>query len=349
MTYLFLYSELAGYTINCFSAHMRLNPADEIHVVHYPVNPEAPFRFESVGGVNFYEKDELGMDGMYELINRINPDLILTSGWIDKDYTRLARMFRGKYNFVLCFDNIWRGTLRQRLLLPFARYVMRPLFKWCWVPGEQQKAFALRMGFPEQAIKSGFYATDISLFSNMGKNKPEPAGRPRRFICVARYIPEKAYDLLWAAFADLYEAGFRDWELWCAGTGILYDQRMEHPGIRHLGFVQPAEMDYIVNNTDVFVLPSHFEPWGMVVQEFAAAGYPLILSTAVGAGSAFLKNGENGWLFDAGHEEALKDCLMKAMMSTDAELDEKGKLSQQLAGQSDALAWSQSLSQMAAV
>lgn len=351
MTYLFLYTELAGYTLNCFRKHVEMNPEDTIHVVHYPVNPEAPFKFGHIPGVIFYEKSDLGLDGIYELIVQLNPSLILCSGWADKEYVKTVRMLRHLYRFVLCFDNTWQGTIRQRILLPVARYLLRPLFDWCWVPGMPQKDFAMRIGFPSSRIMTGFYATDISLFHDMAVLK-EPAsrsGRPRRLLCVARYIPEKGYDLLWKAFTELYDEGFGDWNLWCAGTGILYDERKEHPGIRHLGFVQPAEMNYLVSNTDVFILPSYFEPWGMVVQEFAAAGFPLVLSSAVGSASAFLKPGENGLVFKSGNLADLKDKLRKAMIWDEQQIEAMGKVSSSLAQASDTNAWSASLRKMAAV
>ena len=351
MTYLFLYTELAGYTLNCFRKHVELHPEDTIHVVHYPVNPEAPFRFEGLAGVTLYDKTTLGLDGIYELIIKLNPALILCSGWADKEYVKMARMLKHVYRFVLCFDNTWRGTIRQRLLLPFARFVLLPLFKWCWVPGAPQRDFALRMGFQSSRVMTGCYATDISLFRDMAGLK-EPAsrtGRPRRLLCVARYIPEKGYDLLWKAFEDLYDEGFNNWKLWCAGTGIKYDERKEHPGIRHLGFVQPAEMNYLVSNTDIFVLPSYFEPWGMVVQEFAAAGFPMVLSSAVGAGSAFLKPGENGLVFKNGDLADLKQKLRTAMSWDEQQIEAMGKVSSSLAKASDTYAWSASLSKMTAI
>jgi glycosyltransferase involved in cell wall biosynthesis len=47
---------------------------------------------------------------------------------------------------------------------------------------------------------------------------------------------------------------------------------------------------------DVFALLSRHEPWGVVVNEAAACGLPLVLSDRVGAAPDLLRNGENGFL-----------------------------------------------------
>ena len=51
---------------------------------------------------------------------------------------------------------------------------------------------------------------------------------------------------------------------------------------------------------DVFALLSDWEPWGVVVNEAAACGLPLVLSDQVGAAADLLVDGENGALVAAG-------------------------------------------------
>jgi len=349
VTHLFLYTELAGYTLNCFKKHLALNPKDKIHVVHHPVNDEAPFVFEEIDGVVFYEKRILGLEGIYALYKKIKPDSVIISGWMDRDYMKVGRMI-GKLCLVgLIIDNPWTGTLKQWLLLPAARILLHSFVSWCWVPGKRQALFASRLGFSPQQIQMGFYATDTEPFEQMGLNRNETDNRKKRFICVARYIPEKAYPLLWSAFQHIYPQIQDEWELWCVGNGADYEYRTQHPGIRHLGFVQPAEMEYIIRQTDVFVLPSRYEPWAMVVQEFAAAGFPLVLSSAVGASEAFLRDGENGFLFTSGSEVLLQEALLKITKLSAAVRNQMGQISRDLANVNSAEMWSRALTHRASV
>lgn len=351
MKYLFLYTEPADYTIKCMNRHLQLNPQDEIHLVHYPLNPEAPFQFDQTKGIRLYNKLDLGFEGLFELIEKLQPNAIVCSGWGDKVYVKLVRLYKNSFTFVLCFDNIWYATLKQRFLLPIARYFIQPLFRYCWVPGPRQEKFAQKMGFSKNQIRLGFYATDTEWFAKIASAaipKKNAKGK-KRFVCMARYIPEKSYDLLWNSYIALYEAGHQDWELWCVGTGRDFDKRVEHPGIKHLGFVQPAEIAAVIESTDVLVLASSFEPWGMVVQEFAAAGFPLILSNVVGCAPSLLIDGVNGFAFHANNSEDLKRAMLKMMETTDDELVEMGKNSMVMAKQNDATNWSGILSELATV
>ena len=54
---------------------------------------------------------------------------------------------------------------------------------------------------------------------------------------------------------------------------------------------------YVV--ADVFALLSRHEPWGVVVNEAAACGLPLVLSDRVGAAFDLLEDGRNGFLVPA--------------------------------------------------
>ena len=44
-------------------------------------------------------------------------------------------------------------------------------------------------------------------------------------------------------------------------------------------------------------MPSKKEPWGVVLQEMAIAGLPLLTSQHVGAATMFLEEHENGLVF----------------------------------------------------
>ncbi len=78
------------------------------------------------------------------------------------------------------------------------------------------------------------------------------------------------------------------------------------PGrVKFLGFRNQSELPALYDLCDVFVLPSGFEPWGLVVNEVMNAGRTVIVSDQVGSGPDLVREGENGSLFPAGDVAAL--------------------------------------------
>ena len=327
---LFLYSEIAGYLLSCVE-HLTAHYEVEAHIVKWPVNKEAPFVFKSGSGVTLYERPDYNRHQLLELAEKISPDAIVCSGWLDKDYLYVASKMKHRATTVMALDNHWHGTIKQiaaSLLFPFT---YGRTFKHAWVPGEPQEYYAKKLRFKPDNIQTGYYSADVNHFRKFYqkfRNRKKEAF-PKRFIYTGRYYDFKGLPMLWEAFAELYDAGHKDWELWCLGTGDLLP--VAHPGIKHKGFIQPADMEEYIGNTGVFVLPSLREPWGVVVHEFATAGFPLICSDAVGSASAFLHDRSNGYIFNAGNKEALKKILGYIMSMTNEELFLMGERSADLA------------------
>jgi glycosyltransferase involved in cell wall biosynthesis len=71
--------------------------------------------------------------------------------------------------------------------------------------------------------------------------------------------------------------------------------------IRNVFFRGHQDFEEIVKYyaiSDVFVLPSYREVWGLVVNEAMACGLPILCSNRAGVASDLVKNGVNGYTFD---------------------------------------------------
>lgn len=347
----FLYTELADYTLQCMKVHLEMNPNDEIHVIHYPVNREAPFRLYPIERLTYYEKTNTDAGDYWELFNEINPDIILCSGWNDRSYNKFVKAAGKLVPVVLCFDNYFRYTLKQLVGVPVARVLFRGVYDAVWVPGNKQKKYARILGFKESQIHTCFYSTDTRRYTNWYKEFRQSKQQkfPHRLLCVARYIPQKGLPLLWSAFAELCDEMDHDWELVCAGAGEGFEDRMIHNRIKHLGFIQPGKFGELIGDCGVFVLPSYFEPWGVVLNEFASSGFPMIVSNKVGSSDLFLEEGRNGFVFKSGNKGSLKEALRNVFSLSDAELLEMSEHSAKMAEQCTALNWSARLSELGAL
>lgn len=318
---LILYSELAEYTISCLKA-LKQKPEVELMLVHWPLNPEAPFKFDLSFCDRVISRELISDQDLLTQATSFAPDLVLSSGWMDKGYLAVCQKQRRNAVTVLSMDNHWNGTVKQHMARLVSAFTIKRAFSHAFVPGQVQKEYALKLGFESKRIKTGFYSADVEKFQTYYEELQRSKSTfPKRFLYLGRYVRHKGIFDLWEAFIRL-QSKKDDWELWCVGTGEEFENRVEHPKIKHFGFVQPSELLPILKETSVYILPSHFEPWGVSVQEMAIAGFPLLLSDEIGSKEAFLHEGENGYVFKSGSAEQIFEAMNKI-----TELSEQGILS----------------------
>lgn len=191
------------------------------------------------------------------------------------------------------------------------------------------------------------------------------------FLFVGRYVPEKGLNVLVKAYALYREkaekldsedraeraeassqnltsdlrppaSDSRPWNLICAGKGELAGL-LTHPGIQDKGFVQPEHLPQLMYESSCFVLPSRFEPWGVVIQEAAASGLPLIVSRACGAGDHLVRDGQNGFVVETGNVQHLASAMMRMHRLSDDERREFGRRSFELSKQYAPVRWAKTL------
>lgn len=144
---------------------------------------------------------------------------------------------------------------------------------------------------------------------------------------------------MWEAFIEFKKHYESDWEMWCIGKGNL--PVPDYPWIKDFGFVQPAQMAGFIEKAGVLILSSRKDHWGMSVHEFASAGFPLICSDKTYATSAFLIDGQNGFLHKASDKQSIIEALCRLLNTSDKVLFEMADRSAELALQITDETWSE--------
>ncbi len=114
----------------------------------------------------------------------------------------LCKSWKSKAVTVLAMDNHWNGTWKQHLASIVAPFTIRKAFGLAFVPGGPQKAYALKLGFSEDEIETGFYAADTEKFKGYKEEiqKHKDVKRGKRFLFLGRYVRHKGIFDLWEAF-----------------------------------------------------------------------------------------------------------------------------------------------------
>lgn len=277
------------------NACLRQLVADGVEVLATvpPVLDDAPYEETVPACVSerFEMEPDSGDDArLLEVLDRFAPDVTLVVGWDVDAYRRVARRLRGRTVRVLCTDNQWMRTPRQLAGVVAAPWYLHRSFDRMFVPGERQRRFARRLGFRSDRIDLGFYTADVDHFVD-GADRPPDADA---FVFVGRLIREKGVDVLLEAYGAYRERVEHPLDLLVAGTGPMAAELVGRDGVVPLGFVSPPELPAALRQASALVLPSRFEPWGVVVHEAACSGLAVIASTAVGAADAFVDDGVNG-------------------------------------------------------
>jgi glycosyltransferase involved in cell wall biosynthesis len=102
--------------------------------------------------------------------------------------------------------------------------------------------------------------------------------------------------------------------------------------VTFLGFVNQSALPDIYAASDLFVMPSEREPWGIVLNEAMAAGAVPVVSDAVGAAADLIENDVTGYAFASRdwdamrsaveilvHDSALRERLSRRAMARSAE------------------------------
>lgn len=152
------------------------------------------------------------------------------------------------------------------------------------------------------------------------------------FLFCGQMIARKGVDLLLSAFHRL-GGGAR---LLLVGSEAELPQLLAplspevRARIQYAGFHAPEDLPQFFAQADVFILPSRYDGWGVVVNQALGAGLPIICSDMVGAGYDLLEEEVNGLRFPAGDAAALAE-RMQRFIHQPALIESWGKVSRRRA------------------
>ncbi|MEW5859440.1 MAG: glycosyltransferase family 4 protein [Cyanobacteriota bacterium] len=205
--------------------------------------------------------------------------------------------------------------------------------------GTLNRQFYQSYGVSEEHLFPMLYAVDNDFFQKqvMLAGTSREALRksldlePGRSIILyaAKLIEKKRPQDLLAAYRLLSSDGVQEPEpyLLFVGDGNLrshLEAEAKATGwhsIRFLGFRNQSELPAMYDLSDVFVLPSNFEPWGLVLNEVMNAGKAVVVSEKVGSALDLVLEGQNGRTFPVGDIAALADAIQWAIKHSNSAKD----------------------------
>ena len=141
----------------------------------------------------------------------------------------------------------------------------------------------------------------------------------KRIITIGRYAYQKGYDMLLRVWAEI-EKKYPDWQLAIYGMGdqdSLWNQ-MRELGIDADSCLLNGPVNDVIKeyqNSSVFVLPSRFEGFGLVIIEAMSCGVPVVAFNCPMGPDEIISDGEDGFLVPVGDIRALAEKLQTLMQN----------------------------------
>jgi len=257
--------------------------------------------------------------GIFRALGRIAPDCVVVSGWSTFASQAAVAWCRVRnVPYVLLVESHdagpkpgWRRRIKQTVVPPVVVGASSVL-----VTGSLARDSVVALGATPERVRVFANTVDVERFGDTADRLSARRGKLRAslglapedvaVVTVARLAPEKGIDVVLRA-AD----GFPVVVVGDGPERETLESLARNRGVRAT-FTGGLPLESVVEAyvaADVFALLSTHEPWGVVVNEAAACGLPLVLSDRVGAAPDLLRDGENGFLVPAGDVDATAAAL----------------------------------------
>ena len=283
------------------------------------------------------------ISGIIKAIRTFKPDIVNLTGYYD--FASWAVLFYCKISNIKTIlsnestaDDHARNKLKE-----FLKSLIIKQFDGYFNFGTLSKNYLLGLGVKPEKMLVNRNCVDNKALKNIYQNcLPQRINRQKalnlvskNFIFVGRLIDYKNLFFFLEAFGIAQSESNEDWGVIILGDGEQKEdlqQFVKEKNVRHISFQQGVSWQQVPEYlalSDVLVLPSYSEPWGLVVNEAMACGLPIIVSEKCGCAIDLVKNGENGFLFSPDNIEQLT-LILRKFMNQEVDLERMGELSEKI-------------------
>jgi glycosyltransferase involved in cell wall biosynthesis len=243
------------------------------------------FSFYFIQGRSFIGK----LFNILRFLGKIDYNRLIISGW-DSYYCWFVAYFSSKkYNAVVVESSCFESSVRGLKALLKKIYLSR--FSVAFVPGENNEKLLKLLSFKGKIKKT----YGVGIYNRVIPPIYEERHIIKNFLYVGRFSSEKNLFFLINQFNRLPQLA-----LVIIGYGPLEFElkNMANNNVSFLGEIKNKDLPAFYRESDILLLPSLSEPWGLVIEEALNNGTPVIVSNKVGCINEIVINEWNGLIYD---------------------------------------------------
>jgi glycosyltransferase involved in cell wall biosynthesis len=219
--------------------------------------------------------------------------------------------------------------------LGLKRFAREIYLKWfysqvdafCFI-GRNSREHLLRRGISNDRLFFSPYSVDSDFFESESRSKSRESRRQNLGIQEGQLVAlfsgkmiERKQPKMLVELAKRFAEDER-FVLIMLGDGPLFNdiksELKEHIDVGRAilpGFVNQSQLGDYFGASDLFLFPSQYETWGLVVNEAMHFGLPCFVSDQVGCGPDLIVQGETGNYFDCCDVQAIYNLVLKGLNS----------------------------------
>ncbi len=270
------------------------------------------FNYEVLRGVNLNFRSKrpnptYWNPGIGAALKRFGPDSIVIGGYHHlSSYLvwRYAKLNSARF-FLWCESTVHDQHSNRFWVQKLKRAFIRSCDAYL-VPGTASIDYLKSQGATNDFFNAP-NSVDDELFGSDSHSEEERSAFRQKFnlpqfviLFVGRLSPEKNIPLALNAIRNVQIKGLQ------VGFVVLgdgpyrkqYEAQAKQLGVEHirfLGFQEQEQLPDYYRNSDLLILPSESEPWGLVVNESLGCGLPVLSSKKVGCAPDLIIEGQTGY------------------------------------------------------
>lgn len=282
-------------------------------------------------------------------LSTIDPSIVVVAGWATQEsFAAIDWARRHRRHLVMLSDSQSSDAARSALRECVKARIVG-LSDTALVGGPSHRDYITQLGIPSERVFMGYDVVDNSYFATGAKEAQEhdvevrqSLGLPDRYLLAsARFISKKNLPRLIQAYGDAMHGRLESPDLVILGDGPergAVEEAISKAGLMRrvhlLGFRGYPDLPAIYGLSEGFVHVSTSEQWGLVINEAAASGVPVVASSACGATASLVEDNVTGFVVEAEHVESIRMGLSQLM-----DMDVAGRAVMGRAGQARMANW----------
>lgn len=256
------------------------------------------------------------------------PDMAIINGYVGTEQTALISCCKkAKVPYAIETDtplHIPGNKLKAAAKKLYLKGLLHNRLCYGFPGGTLQEENLVYYGIPKEKCYTMPMCVDSSRLLAEGEKLPDKESLKAQyglagkdvFLFVGRLEDVKNVPVLLQAYGE-YKKRNANAALMIVGDGTrqeaLQKQAASLQDVVFAGYVVFPGLVAYYKLADVFVLPSGYEPWGLVVNEAQAFDLPVVVSSKVGCREDLVLPEKNGYIFQDGDVQQLQETMEKAL------------------------------------